>query len=534
LTNRTYTLETNPIGILGVSFRHTRQQIIESSEDIASIKSEAECLRARSVLTNPKDRIYAELSWLPGVSPRRSWELLAKIKIDIYSAFNDQNIPQLVKINLICNAIEHGIFLKSQDSILKFLDPLTSLIDSFNILRLQSEINEDRIIAKIPLINDIEILRDALSERISGVAATVISALGEMQTDHMLAAVNKYSETWTSSGSNIQSTFAEAILNRYEAQTHNFLTTEAADINKFVDVIIKKDLNSNDEFSPHVQNLKFSVKNWVNVARPVQFQSEASGLKHALSRTVAGALIDLAFHLSFQLRLNDEGLELANFCLNEFWILTDLRDSINVDINRLKENKQKHEISYKARFGLIFKTYLEVRDQCVIFKNHSLRFKDITKLRWASSPDDISIKSYRIAWGDGEDEDLLLTFKESIFIEFRDILLNQIGYNLVANKITQELNEGKIYVFPSISILDDHVLLQKRGIFSGKKSRPFAWNEVFLSKSNGGIRIGAKGDADFYADIKYLDFWNVNLLGMLIEANLAKVGIEKLSLTYKD
>ena len=198
----------------------------------------------------------------------------------------------------------------------------------------------------------------------------------------------------------------------------------------------------------------------------------------------------------------------------------------------MKEYKQKHEISYKARFGLIFKTYLEVRHQCVIFKNQSLKFKDITKLRWASSSDDISIKSYRIAWGDGEDEDLLLTFKESIFIEFRDILLNQIGYDLVANKITQELNEGKIYVFPFISILDDHVLLQKRGIFSGKKSRSFAWNEVFLSKSNGGIRIGAKGDADFYADIKYLDFWNVNLLGMLIEANLAKVGVEKLSLTY--
>ena len=90
---------------------------------------------------------------MPGVSPRRASELLFKLDENIIRAVNEQNVPQLTKINLICSAIEKGLFLQFEDSVIQFLDPLTYLIDAIDLVRLQSDINEDRSIAKFPLIS---------------------------------------------------------------------------------------------------------------------------------------------------------------------------------------------------------------------------------------------------------------------------------------------------------------------------------------------------------------------------------------------
>lgn len=534
MAERTYTFERNPIALLEVSLRHTRQQIIESTEEASLTRDQFECSRARSVLTNPKDRIYAELSWLPGVSPRRASELLVKLDENIIFAVNEQNVPQLTKINLICSAIEKGLFLQFEDSVIQFLDPLTYLIDAIDLVRLQSDINEDRSIAKFPLVTDQDLLKEALLHRINGVVVAVMSALEALQTDHLLIAMNKYADTWTSSGTMIQSHFAEAVLNSYDVQSHYFLSTEATDITKFSGLIKARGVEIHDNFIASLNDLKTCVRNWTNVARPVQLQYEARGLKHDLSMTVAHELIGLAFYIKFELELKDESLDIANFCSNEFWILTHVRDYINADISRLKDTEQKEEIDYKTRFGLIFKTYLEIKDQSISFKRHSFKVKDINRLRWAISDKDSNLKRYKIGWGNEQDDVLLLTFKEAAFTEFREILLHQIGYSIVVNKITAELKSGTVYVFPHVSISDDHVILERRGFFSRKESRSFEWKEVFLSSSNDSIRIGSKNDKNYYADLKYLDFWNINLLSMLIEDKLKKVWVDKLSQTYKN
>jgi hypothetical protein len=80
-----------------VSPRHTRQEIIDAFDEISLLISEGECYGSKSVLTNPKDRIYAELSWLPGVSPRRAKELIAN-RNQILNDYFDLNYLQFDKL----------------------------------------------------------------------------------------------------------------------------------------------------------------------------------------------------------------------------------------------------------------------------------------------------------------------------------------------------------------------------------------------------------------------------------------------------
>ena len=531
MADKTYTLQTNPIVLLNVSLRHTRQQIIEFAEEASLTKNQVDCSKARSVLVNPKYRIYAELSWLPGVSPQSAKELLVNSDIDTFSFLNDQNIPQLTKINVICNRIEQGLFLENQDCLFQLLDPLTYLIDSIDLLRLLNDINEDRIIAKFPLVTNIGILQEALSHRVKGVVTTVINGLDAINSGRLLEAMNKYAETWTSSGRNIQSHFAEAVLDNYETQSYYFLNADASAINIFNRLINQSSAESNDSLLSSLKDLKISIKNWVNVARPVQLLYEARGLKHTISRTVAGDLIDTAFYLNFELKFHDEALDIANFCLSEFWILSDLRESINADISRLTAVEEIQ--SFKATLGCIVRTDLELKDQIIIFKKHRLNVKDITRLRWAVCTVDSNLIHYKIGWGNEREEVLLLTFKKKVFEQFRDILLQQIGYRLLFENIITELRKGIVYSFPSISIADDYVILKKRRFFSESQSQSFGWKEVILTKTNHSIRIKAKNDSSYYADIAYLKFWNINLLSILIDANLAKEGVDRLSRSYE-
>jgi hypothetical protein len=69
-------LHRNPFAVLGVTVRDDRRTIVEQAEHQSLLHDADECQSARSMLTNPKNRVAAEMAWLPGVSPDRVNRLL--------------------------------------------------------------------------------------------------------------------------------------------------------------------------------------------------------------------------------------------------------------------------------------------------------------------------------------------------------------------------------------------------------------------------------------------------------------------------
>lgn len=66
----------NPFHILGATPLDDIHKIGELAEERSLLSDVDECMNAKSILTNPRKRVAAEVAWLPGVNPNRANDML--------------------------------------------------------------------------------------------------------------------------------------------------------------------------------------------------------------------------------------------------------------------------------------------------------------------------------------------------------------------------------------------------------------------------------------------------------------------------
>ena len=117
-------LNDNPFDILKASPRDGKAKIIELADEAGlSLDSEI-CNKARSDLTNPRNRITHEISWFPGVSPKKCHELALLSLSNPKFVLDESSLPPLVLANLwtaffeALDDQESGVQIS--DSIVKF------------------------------------------------------------------------------------------------------------------------------------------------------------------------------------------------------------------------------------------------------------------------------------------------------------------------------------------------------------------------------------------------------------------------------
>jgi hypothetical protein len=64
------------------------------------------CQKARSDLTNPRARLSAEMSWMPGVAPRVAERLARTLSENSQAVRSDESLPELARANLMAGAFE--------------------------------------------------------------------------------------------------------------------------------------------------------------------------------------------------------------------------------------------------------------------------------------------------------------------------------------------------------------------------------------------------------------------------------------------
>src|SRR5688500_1582356 len=104
--NPTTTLHRSPLWILGATIRDDRRRIVELAEEMALHLDHEAGQKARADLTSPRTRLSAELGWLPGVSPRRASELVARLEQSPMSVRLETGIPCLAHANILAAAAE--------------------------------------------------------------------------------------------------------------------------------------------------------------------------------------------------------------------------------------------------------------------------------------------------------------------------------------------------------------------------------------------------------------------------------------------
>ena len=76
----------NPFWILDASPRDSKRVLHNKAENKSFELPEDICRNAENILLTPKKRLEAELSWFPGLSPKKTKELLEQVESDAKKA----------------------------------------------------------------------------------------------------------------------------------------------------------------------------------------------------------------------------------------------------------------------------------------------------------------------------------------------------------------------------------------------------------------------------------------------------------------
>jgi hypothetical protein len=81
-------LFNNPFHFLKATTRDSRHKIMELAEEQSLTKDPSQCTQARADLTNPRKRLVAEITWLPGMSPKRIDRIISRLSDDPFAALS--------------------------------------------------------------------------------------------------------------------------------------------------------------------------------------------------------------------------------------------------------------------------------------------------------------------------------------------------------------------------------------------------------------------------------------------------------------
>ena len=158
-------LQKNPFALLGVTARDDRRRIVELAEEKSLELDHDACQKARSDLTSPRTRLSAEMSWLPGVSPRKATQIVTALHSDPMSIRAESGLPTLAHLNLLAAAFEAVDGNDSADNVAEFIQEVAHLVDDLSAEQVLRDINEDRSVSGFPEVKGVELVEAELSER---------------------------------------------------------------------------------------------------------------------------------------------------------------------------------------------------------------------------------------------------------------------------------------------------------------------------------------------------------------------------------
>ena len=164
----------NPFYILGATPLDNRQKIIELAQDRSLEVDSSIVTEARLILTTPRKRIRAEISWFPGLSDKKIKEIVKSVETNNIKMDGDLIISSvkspLISFNIFLNIISIASTIKSNakrpEAYPSMLESsIYAMATSFENIkpeRLIVILNEERSLAGIPEITELSAIEEEL------------------------------------------------------------------------------------------------------------------------------------------------------------------------------------------------------------------------------------------------------------------------------------------------------------------------------------------------------------------------------------
>lgn len=331
-------IRKNAFAVLGASTRDARARLVELAEERSLSIDSNICAKCRQDLTSPRSRLSVEVAWLPGLSPRKAIEYLNLLDSDLAQLIHKADAEEpLVKANLLCAAIEcvspdESVLLWSE--LIIDLARATEAIEPSALLRV---INEDRQIAGFPEIQGQESVEEALAPQRSLHKNVVGHALDRMDSSKLLSVVGQVTTKTTQAGEQQAPILVDELIDSYRLEVTPFLEAESKNISKVVEATKHAATSSPSKINELLDQLEKLVRNWSQVAVPIQLSMKSRGMEHDLSKDTGYDIRGLSIELFNNHDLMDAATRITGMLREHFQHFPELAERAEVDKQALDD-----------------------------------------------------------------------------------------------------------------------------------------------------------------------------------------------------
>ncbi len=374
----------NPFHILNTTPQDTRHRIMELADERSLFIDESECRAARSTLTHPRNRLSAEMAWIPGIGPIRTirvLKILESSERNLEGMFNalmrcsmeisdetgniqqdlfgmDKLIP-LSRANLLASGLSGMSEYTSHDIVegMRWANPLSSLpttvkwileiaqaFEDINPDEVRATINEERRESGFPEITDRTAIEEEIRNRRHHYRQVIELALADVSIMELARVVTLIVDAATGNAENPGIILIDDLVDSYEVDAKESLE----DGEKVLEVMEKKLREAADAKRPDstlvliVNPLIEHLKNWDTIAQPIQVSKKSRGERHEASHRVAMCVRGLAIDLFNKYGKLDFSRQLINMLQEVFAEVGEVAERLADDakaLNKIDEER---------------------------------------------------------------------------------------------------------------------------------------------------------------------------------------------------
>jgi len=291
-------LSATSFGLLKASSRDDRSKIVSLAEEQSLFIDQALCSKARQDLTNPRNRLLAEIAWLPGLAPRKAEKYVELLDEELGEYIQNLRAEQpIVKANLIAAVLDVLSEEETTDLWVSLIIDLSEAAEHLDAEVLIRQINEDRQVAGFSEVQSTDALDEPFETQKKYYREAVKDSLDRMNSEKLLDIVGLVAKEATENGTKHAQILIDEIIDSYRLEVSGFLEAESSNITKVVEAIKDCAEHNPEKFTEYFQQLEKLVSNWSRVALPIQLSMKSRGMEHDLSHstgfTIRGAGLKL-------------------------------------------------------------------------------------------------------------------------------------------------------------------------------------------------------------------------------------------------
>lgn len=526
----------NPFHILTATPRDNIAKIMNLAEDLSLLVDSEQCMTASHALTAPRKRLSAEVAWLPGLSPKRGYELLSILELHPAEIIREEYIFSVAKANVLASALSR-LPEYNAENITTWILTLAEAYEKIDLEELKNIINEERVGAGFPEVTELSAIEEELKERRRYYRQVAKDALDTLPSKELVESVTELIDITTCMGNFYCPDLIADILDTYEVEAQELLNKEEENFFALAEKlqISVKEKKADSIVDPIVTQLIDVMENWSFIAYPIQISAKSRCLEHEASVRVGQFLRNLAidmFNKYQRLELCQHLIEAIRDIFTEVSTVIELLEKDAETLESLvkqraqwleeapaRDEQWRKEITYAASVGVIFKNTLRISPEEIEWEGRRWELDTITRVRWGGVKHSVNAiptgTTYSIFFGNSSRHELIELRKNTTYSEFTDRLWKTVGIRLFTEYL-EGFFSGKTYCFGNTTIKDTGMYFERVKFFGKNESVFCTWDEISIWNGPGVFCMGKRGDKKLIETFSYLENDNIHILEAII------------------